>query len=163
MVHPVRVGIISDTHGRLDQRAEKAFREAGLSAILHAGDVCSPHVLYDLEEIAPVTAAAGNCDYDGVPGWGLEAIARTKVYGVRFLVIHDFHALGPVPEDVDVVVCGHTHRPREEWHGRTLVINPGSASQRRAQSSRSVGILEIAEDGGLCYQLVMLDSFGAAE
>jgi len=159
----VRVGIISDTHGRLDERAEKAFRDAGLSAILHAGDVCSPHVLYDLEDIAPVTAVAGNCDYDGVPGWGLDAIARTKVYGVRFLVVHDLHTLGPIPEDVDVVVCGHSHRPREEWQGRTLILNPGSASQRRAQPSRTVGVLDIAEDGALTFELVALDDIGPAE
>jgi len=115
-------------------------------AILHAGDIGNPHILYELGAVAPVTAVLGNNDYR-MPGLDLEAIARVTIAGVRFLVIHDFLDLGPIPDDVDVVVCGHTHRPRNEWHGSTLVVNPGSASQRRRQQYRSVAILDIPDDG----------------
>lgn len=152
---PVRVGLISDTHGVLDERVALAF--AGVGAIVHAGDVCAPHVLWELEAIAPLTAVAGNCDHAAMPGFDLDYVARATIDGVRFLVIHDFMDLGPIPEDVDVVVCGHSHVPRSDWHGRTLVVNPGSASQRRRQPSRTVGVLEVSAGSVGRFTLIPLD------
>lgn len=151
----LRVGLISDTHGRLDQEALRTFAEEEVAAILHAGDIGDPHILYELGAVAPVTAVLGNNDHP-MPGLDIEAIARVRVGEVRFLVIHDFLDLGPIPDDVDVMVCGHTHRPRNEWHGKVLVANPGSATQRRSMPNRSVGIIDIAEDGA-CASLRIID------
>ena len=150
-----RVGLISDTHGKVDPRVHEAL--AGVDAILHAGDVCADGVLYELQTITPsLIAVMGNCDYGGY-GWDLQLQARTTVAGVRFLVIHDLHDLGPVPDEVDVVVHGHSHRPSVQYHGRALVVNPGSASQRRREPSRSVAIVEIAEDGAVEARIVALN------
>lgn len=157
---PTRVGLISDTHGVLDPRVETVFRAEGVSAIVHAGDIGRAEVLWELEAIAPVTAVLGNCDREMPPGVELDRLAQTRVAGVRILAIHDFSDLGPIPDGVDVVVVGHSHRPRNEWHGRVLVVNPGSASQRRSMPSRSVGILEIAEEGAVSARIVELDSVG---
>lgn len=148
----VRVGLISDTHGRLDRRAAAALD--GVDAIVHAGDVCAEQVLMELEAIAPVTAVAGNCDSPMVIPH-LREREITTIAGVTILVIHDFNDLGEIPDGVDVVVAGHSHRPREEWHGQVLVVNPGSASQRRSQPWRSVAILEI-ESGEPKFTLVPL-------
>ncbi|TLM92966.1 MAG: metallophosphoesterase family protein, partial [Actinobacteria bacterium] len=54
--HDACVGLISDTHGRLDARVIDVFEAAGVSAIVHAGDVGGAEVLYALEAVAPVTA-----------------------------------------------------------------------------------------------------------
>jgi len=153
--HTINVGLVSDTHGVLDARVHEAL--AGVDAIVHAGDVCKDAVLYELEGIAPVTAVLGNCDEYGVPGFDLPAVARLTLGGVRLLVIHDIHDLGPVPDDVDVVVCGHSHMPGVQWFGRALVVNPGSSSQKRLMPSRSVGLLEIAEGGELSARIIALD------
>lgn len=134
----------------------RIFAEENVAAILHAGDIGDPAILWELATIAPVTAVLGNNDHR-MPGMDLDGIARTSVGGVRFLVIHDFADLGPIPDDVDVVVCGHTHRPRNERHGRVLVANPGSATQRRRMPHRSVGILDIADEGaGVTLRVVEL-------
>lgn len=146
------VGLISDTHGTLDPQAAAAL--AGVDAIIHAGDVCSVAVLMQLETIAPVTAIAGNCDVHG-PTSDLPHSATIEHAGTRILAIHDFGDVGLIPDDVDVVVCGHTHRPREEWHGNVLVVNPGSASQRRSMPSATVALLEIAP-AGISFRLVYL-------
>jgi putative phosphoesterase len=141
----VRVGLISDTHGWLDPRAVAALDALSpLAAIVHAGDIgADPGVLYELGAIAPVTAVLGNCDA-ALPGFDLAGIARLRVAGKTVLAIHDLSDLGPIPEDVDVVVRGHSHAPSVQWHGKVLVVNPGSASQRRRQPSCTVGVLELA-------------------
>ena len=156
---PTRVGLISDTHGWLDPRALLAFEsERPLAGILHAGDIGADHVLYELEEIAHVTAVLGNCDYE-LPGFELGTVARVNLGGVGIVVVHDVHELAPKPED-EVVVHGHSHQPRVESHQGLLFLNPGSATQRRRQPSCTVGVLEIAEDGELSARIIALDDFG---
>lgn len=152
-----RVGLISDTHGRLDPCAVDALKGEGpLAAIVHAGDIGSdPALLYELETIAPVTAVLGNCDA-GMPGFDLAATARVSIAEKTILVIHDLADLGPIPEDVDIVVRGHSHAPSVQWHGQVLVVNPGSATQRRRQPSCSVGILQLAEDRSASARIVFL-------
>ncbi len=54
------VGVISDTHGLLRPEVAAAF--AGVSLILHAGDVGGPSLLEALAAIAPVEAVFGNVD-----------------------------------------------------------------------------------------------------
>lgn len=147
-----RIGLISDTHGELDGRVEEIFR--GVDAIIHAGDVCSAEILHELELIAPVTAVAGNCDARSPLARHLPYMARLNIAGTIFAVIHDLTDLLPVPDDVDVVVSGHTHRPRSEWHGRTLVLNPGSATQPRGGLPRSVGIVEVDGTSPPAFSLV---------
>src|SRR5687768_2476727 len=62
--HRMKIGVISDTHGFLDPTIPKLFE--GVDHILHGGDVGSPMVLLELENIAPVTAVLGNVD-TGMP------------------------------------------------------------------------------------------------
>ena len=61
----IRIGLISDSHitkrGELWPQVFDAF--AGVDAILHAGDVWSPAVLDELEQVAPVHVARGNGDF----------------------------------------------------------------------------------------------------
>jgi putative phosphoesterase len=130
---------------------------AGVDAILHAGDIGRDSVLFELLTIAPsLTAVLGNCDFDDF-GWDLRHQARATLGGVRSLVVHDLHTLEQIPGDVDVVVCGHSHRPSVTYHGRVLVVNPGSASQRRAEASRTVAIVTISCDGSLWARIIALD------
>jgi uncharacterized protein len=152
-----RIGLISDTHGWLDPRAVDALQGEGpLTAIVHAGDIgADPALLYELEAIAPVTAVLGNCDA-GLPGFDLAAIARLSVADRTILAIHDLADLGPIPEDVDVVVRGHSHAPSVQWHGQVLVVNPGSATQRRTQPSCTVGVLTLADGVPASARIVSL-------
>ena len=43
------------------------------------------------------------------------------------------------------VVCifSHTHQPRTEWFGKTLLFNPGSAGPKRFTLPRGVGMIGI--------------------
>ena len=86
----LRIGIISDTHGSLDPRAYAAL--ADCDHIIHAGDICGPAILREMETLAPVTAVLGNNDYDEY-GSEVGHFAHPVLGGVRFLV-------GPKPGDV---------------------------------------------------------------
>jgi putative phosphoesterase len=61
------LGVLADTHipdrvPTLNPRVIQVFRQAQVSAILHAGDVSVPQVLAELEKIAQVYAVRGNRD-----------------------------------------------------------------------------------------------------
>ena len=51
--------------------------------------------------------------------------------------------IGTPAEDVQVVVHGHTHIPREERIGNVLYLNPGSPSKPRGGSRKSIARISI--------------------
>lgn len=150
------VGIISDTHGTLDARAYAAL--ADCDHVIHAGDICGPSILRELECIAPVTAVLGNNDFPEY-GSAVGRFARPVVDGVRFLVAHYpqdvriTHAgssvLAPGDPIPQVLVHGHTHVPKLEAgvaaRPANLLVCPGSASRPRGGFPRSVAKLEVSE------------------
>lgn len=154
-----RIGLISDTHGKLDQRVSGAF--ADVERILHAGDVGRPEVLWELQRIAPVCAVLGNVDRWDMPGEDLPIHARVEVAGVVVDVVHERHHLQPHADRRDVVVFGHSHMPLVDEVDGVLWVNPGSASQaRRSPYGRSVAILHITGDGMRKAHIVPLAEYG---
>jgi putative phosphoesterase len=152
-----RVGIISDTHGRLDDVVLDLF--AGVDRIVHAGDVGGPEILAALERVAPVTAVRGNVDRDRW-AWDLPLEARVEVGGRTLLVGHIrddlLRANDPAAEGVAAVVFGHSHQPLVEWREGILFLNPGSEGNRRFHLPRAVAFLEIG-DGLLRPEIVILE------
>ncbi|HWP20764.1 MAG TPA: metallophosphoesterase family protein [Burkholderiaceae bacterium] len=150
----MRIGLISDTHNLLRPQALAWLQ--GCAHIVHAGDICAPHVLTALSALAPVHAVRGNND---VGDWaeGLPEALTVELGGVRLHVVHDLKtlALDPVAQGIDVVVSGHSHRPLVEQHGPVLYVNPGSAGPRRFKLPVSVGELRM-EDGKVRAQLAEL-------
>lgn len=133
------VGLLSDTHGLLRPEALHALRGADL--IVHAGDVGSAHVLDVLRALAPLHVVRGNND-DGAWARELPETLTLEAGGARLHVLHDVAALA-LPAAVDVVVSGHSHRPRIEPRGGVLYVNPGSCGPRRFQLPVTVGRLRI--------------------
>ena len=142
----VRIGVISDTHGLL--RPEVEQRLAGVAHIVHAGDIGSPNVIAGLQRIAPVIAIRGNVD----TGHWAEHYPETQMItlgGRCIYVLHDIKTLqlDPVSSRVDVIVCGHSHRPRIETIGGVLYLNPGSAGPRRFNLPVTLAILVVTKSG----------------
>jgi hypothetical protein len=144
----MRLGIISDTHGKLRPEVFDLFAE--VDHILHGGDVGPVALLDRLAELAPVTAVYGNVD-------GLEVrqrcpqVARVELDGFIVLVTHGDQFGSPTPAilhrefpDAEIIVFGHTHRPLLELVDKTVtVMNPGSAGAARFGVPPSVGIMEL--------------------
>jgi len=59
------------------------------------------------------------------------------------------------PENVDVVLHGHTHVPRNEKRRGVLFLNPGCVTRPNRGSPRSVAWLEI-KNGKIKWSLVEL-------
>ena len=158
-----RVGVISDTHGRLEDEVLELF--AGVDCIVHAGDVGDERVLARLALVAPVTAVHGNMDA-GLSAADLPAEAALEVGGARILVGHVKGALlrghDPVREEVAVVITGHTHRAAIDTDDGVVYLNPGTANRTRGLGRpASVALLEV--DGGeVRAEIVPLDRARAA-
>jgi putative phosphoesterase len=140
--------VLADTHNKLPQKIIDLAREA--DEIWHLGDVCEPMILDELRAIGPpVTVVRGNCDSNSE--WPF--VVDLKREGLRFRLEH----IPPdvPPEDVDVVLHGHTHVPRNEKRGEVLFLNPGCVTRPNQGSPASVAWLEIA-DGKINWRLVPL-------
>ena len=140
---PIRIGVISDTHG-LVRPSAVAFLQ-GCDSIIHAGDICSQEVLDQLATIAPVTAVRGNND---VGAWA-QSLCETeliKVGDVFIYVVHDLADLGidPPGAGVRVVISGHSHKPKIEEKNGVLFLNPGSAGPRRYMLPISIAEITVA-------------------
>ncbi len=145
-----RIGVISDTHNYLDPRVPDLF--ASVDHILHAGDIGLPAIILALEQIAPVTAVAGNTDDAGFRYSQTELV---ELAGRRFLVQHIVNPQFPADtlqarsarQRPHAVVFGHTHKPFHERIGGTLFFNPGYAGKARLGLERSVAILHCGDKG----------------
>jgi uncharacterized protein len=147
----VRILVIADTHNKLPP----AILDLAASGdeIWHLGDVCAERILDELRAIGPpVKVVRGNCDSNFE--WPL--VVDLVRNGVRFRLQH----IPPEPgtlsgHDVDVLLHGHTHVPRNEKRGAVLFLNPGCVTRANQGAPPSVAWLEITQ-GKLHWQLVKL-------
>jgi len=147
--HPMKIGVISDTHDFLDPKIPQLF--AGVDHILHAGDVGTAIIPFELEQIAPVTAVLGNNDV-------FLALNETEVVelaGRKFLVHHIVNPHAPGEQlrarlakaRPAVVVFGHTHQKFHQTIGNIVFFNPGYAGKPKFALERSAAILHCEAAG----------------
>ncbi len=137
------IGLISDTHGLLRDRALEALR--GSELIIHAGDVGKPEILSALEELAPVIAVKGNID-TGAWASKLPATALVEAGAATIYVLHDVQelALDPAAAGIQIIVSGHSHKPGRMEKSGVLYVNPGAAGPRRFRLPVTVARLDLA-------------------
>ena len=160
------VAVISDTHlprrgAALPDAVVHAVRGADL--LIHAGDLTSIAVLRALRAFGPpVVAVHGNADDEAVREI-LPETATVEVAGLTISVVHD---AGPeagrlgrlrrrFPE-CDIVVFGHSHIPLYARDDGFVILNPGSATDRRRQPHHSMARIRVV-DGALDVSFVRLD------
>jgi putative phosphoesterase len=134
-----RIFVLADTHNRLPEKVREIAKNA--DEIWHLGDVCAETILDELRAIVPrLTVVRGNCDSNGE--WPL--VADLVRGGLTFRLQH----IPPehLPSEVDVVLHGHTHVPRNEKRGSVLFLNPGCVTRANQGASPSVAWLEIADE-----------------
>ncbi len=146
---PLRILVLADTHDHLPPKLD--VLAAGTDEIWHLGDVCEPSLLDQLRKAGPpVTVVAGNCDSE--VNWA--RVADLERNGVRFRLVH----IPPerVPANVDVLLHGHTHVPRDEVLGGIRFLNPGCVTRPNRGAPASIAYLGISADGELTWELTRL-------
>ncbi len=145
----MKLGVISDTHNFLDPKIPQLF--AGVEHIVHAGDVGAAWIRFQLEQIAPVTAVAGNTDNHSL----LKETEVVELSGRKILVRHIVEPRG-LSDDLqerirrerpDILVFGHTHKRFCQIMSGVLFFNPGYAGKQRFELDRSVAILQWDDKG----------------
>jgi uncharacterized protein len=160
MSRKLRIGVIADTHGLFDPAIYRHFE--GVDRIIHAGDIGDRTVIRRLQEIAPVIAVSGNVDDYELSGFPSERSVR--LCGQRIAIRHIVYQGGRLTKEgraflertrPDICIFGHTHQPKIEWFGKTLLFNPGSAGPKRFSLPRGLGLLS-AENGRIIPQFITL-------
>ncbi len=151
-----KIGVISDTHiytfKELPDNLVQALKKVDL--ILHAGDLMNVKILEGLKAIGPqVHAVWGNMDPPDLRRILPDAeiiqlkqfrIGLTHGWGAPFNLIETVKEKFR-NEELDCIVYGHSHSPRNEVRQGILFFNPGSPTDKFFAAYNSYGILELNE------------------
>ncbi len=136
----MRIGIVSDTHDRLEAISEavRLLAEQRVELILHCGDIESVETVAAFHAI-PTHFVFGNWDKDKMKlaaairaagGTSHDSFGAIELGGKRLAWVHSHerHQLYQLEhaDYFDYVFYGHTHVREQHRTGRTLVANPGA-------------------------------------
>lgn len=149
-----KIVILADTHvgdrtKTLEPALFSAIQKEQPDQILHAGDVCTPEVINQLESIAPTVVVQGNRDW--FLGYKLPKEVQLEVNGLKITLAHGHfsiwhwfwnyvhlfltgdalsdrffqHKLAQKYPDADIIVYGHLHYTSNEVLDGKHFLNPG--------------------------------------
>jgi hypothetical protein len=131
-----RIFVLADTHNRLPDSVKDMAKDG--DEIWHLGDVCAEAILDELRGIGPrVTLVRGNCDSNFEWPFVVDLVRGSLKFRLQHV------SPDQPPDDVDVLLHGHTHVPRNERRGRVLFLNPGCVTRPNRGAPPSVAWLEI--------------------
>lgn len=135
-----------------------------IDLLVHCGDVEGSEYLISEAAGCPVEMVQGNNDYfSSLPRETEFLIGDYKVWvthGHNYYVSMGYEILKEEARsrEVDVVMCGHTHRPVIEQERDLTLINPGSLSYPRQEGHvPSYVLIEIDQKGVAHYTLNFLE------
>jgi putative phosphoesterase len=143
-----KIFVLADTHNHLPKSV--SAMAAAADEIWHLGDVCAERILDELRALGPpVALVRGNCDSQ--MEWPL--VIDLERGGLKFRLQH----IPPErpPENVDVLLHGHTHVPRNENRSGVLFLNPGCVTRPNRGAPASVAWLEVG-NGRTKWNLISL-------
>lgn len=149
----IKIGLISDTHGYLDDRIFHHFQEC--DEIWHAGDIGTIDVYDQLAAFKPLKAVYGNID-----GGDLRKVCKENLRwncgGLDVWITHIGGRPGnyalPVREEIrrnppQIFVCGHSHicSVQMDKKNNMLYLNSGAAGKHGFHKVRT--LLRFTIDG----------------
>ncbi|MDR1146959.1 MAG: metallophosphatase family protein [Verrucomicrobiales bacterium] len=138
----MKIAVLADTHDRLPAAVIDQIRAADVDEIWHLGDVTRPSVLDDLLTVsASLRVVRGNCDH--AHDWPL-TIDRT-ISGICFRLQHIPPAARQCPADIDILLHGHTHVPRDETVSGIRFLNPGAIGKSNRGAPPSFAFLTVSD------------------
>jgi putative phosphoesterase len=143
----MKIGLISDTHGYLDEKVHHHFKDC--DEIWHGGDIGEGPIIEQLEKIAPVQVVFGNIDSPDQQKMYPEDLFIER----EGLLIYMSHIGGKPPtynprvrkiikeKQPHIFVCGHSHILRvmtDPKQGNLLYLNPGAAGRQGFHKMRTL-------------------------
>ncbi|TSA38507.1 MAG: metallophosphoesterase [Porphyromonadaceae bacterium] len=150
----IRIGVLSDTHGQIDQPVLDFFKDC--DEIWHAGDLGDTRVMDVLAEGRVFRGVYGNID-----GWEvrreLPEFLEFTVEEVKVMITHigfySGHYLNEVVKRLNqfkpkLFICGHSHilKIKNDPGRQMLHINPGAAGHYGIHQVRTAVRFEINGD-----------------
>ena len=143
----VRIGLLSDTHGHLDESIFNYFDQ--VDEVWHAGDIGTIELADRLESFKPLKAVYGNIDGGGLRTRYPEDLIFTQE-GVQVWMTH----IGGYPPrytpqirsritslNPKLFICGHSHilkiMPDQKRPG-SICINPGAAGKQGFHKEKTI-------------------------
>ncbi|MCI9314974.1 MAG: metallophosphoesterase [Lachnospiraceae bacterium] len=160
----MKILIVSDTHRYNTNFLKIVEKTAPLDMVVHCGDIEGSELLISQAAECPVEMVQGNNDFfSDLPREKEFMIGEYRVWlthGHNYYIAmnSDVIKLEARMRDVDIVMCGHTHKPVVDIESGLTLLNPGSISYPR-QSNRkpSYIIMEIDREGEAHYTINYLD------
>ncbi len=154
----MRLGIISDTHGAIEniRQAVRMLESLEVDHVLHCGDIGTVEIV-ELLRPWPADYVFGNCDYDksalrkAIEQQALhtchEEFASLSIENVPIALLHSDDRSRfeqTVKGGKYRLVCyGHTHKAALDRLGETLVLNPGAIYRANPHSLAIVDLPRI--------------------
>ena len=166
----MKVGLLSDTHGFLDQSIFEHFKHC--DEVWHAGDIGDEDLLHELEALKPVRAVFGNIDNRTLQNNLPEDLWFT-VEGLTIWMTH----IGGAPPNYnprvkkilaeripDIFICGHSHIlriKRDPKFNNMLYLNPGASGNHGFHHIKTLVRFELKEKEVRNMEVIELGKRGA--
>ena len=156
----MKILIVSDTHRNNTNFLKVVEKTAPVDLIVHCGDVEGSEVLISRAAGCPVEIVQGNNDFfSDLPREKEFTIGGYKVWlthGHNYYIAMNNEIIKEEARNrnVDIVMCGHTHKPVVEIGNDITLVNPGSLSYPRQENHRpSYVLMEIDRNGEAHYTI----------
>ncbi len=146
-----KIGIISDTHGYLDEAVFKHFKDC--DEVWHAGDFGSLDIVQNLQDFKPFRGVWGNIDGNEIRNVVPEQLSF-QCEGVNVFMTHiggypGHYSRGIkerlVESSAHLFICGHSHILKIMYDDKIhcLHMNPGAAGKHGWHKMRTLICFEI--------------------
>lgn len=142
----IRIGLLSDTHGYIDEPIMKLLKEC--DEVWHAGDIGENEVYQQLQQFTNLRIVFGNIDSISIQ----KSILEDEIFYVEGFKVLMTHIAGNPPkfnkrvkdllakEKPNILVCGHSHILKFGWDKEQQLwfMNPGAAGKHGFHQMRTM-------------------------
>lgn len=156
----MKILIVSDTH-RHNANFLKVVEKTGpLDMVVHCGDVEGSELVIEQAAGCPVEMVQGNNDFfSELPREKEFMLGRYKVWlthGHNYYIAMNNEVIKQEARmrEVDIVMCGHTHKPVVDIGDGLTLVNPGSISYPRQENRKPSYILMEIDGAGEAHYTI---------
>lgn len=160
----MKVLIVSDTHRNNANYLKVVERIGPLDMVIHCGDVEGSELIISKAAGCHVEMVQGNNDFfSDLPREKEFMLGQYKVWlthGHNYYISMNSEIIKQEARDreMDIVMCGHTHKPVVDIGNDLTLINPGSISYPRQENRKpSYILMEIDNAGEAHYTINYID------